>query len=524
MRVEDFLVEVRDPAFARIGQITEQDLVGAVFVVRFNNVGSWSITLPYGHPLGELLRLPGYGIVLTGPNDNTILSGPTLSAKLTQSQDNTEGNWEIEGVSDDVILAERLAYPTPTTADVTAQTVGFDVRSGAAETVIKAYINANIGSSAPIARQISTLTVEADGARGTTVNASARFDTLQDLIYNLAQVSGLGYVVSQSLSNLVFSVFEPVNRSATIRMDVQNRRLSSSIYKYATAKVTRAIVGGRGEAENRLFVERTNANSLAAELSWGRRIEVFKDARRSEDTDELNTAGDELLTDLGKTVVEMSVVPSSDQSMVYGVDWFLGDRVTIVANDIESTAVVTEVGISIGSDGVRVGATVGTPVGIDFETKTIATQQNHENRIDNLEKATTGYGVNTSYQPSGGTNGTQPVFDPADIVGTFNRFGNMVHFEIAVDFDNITSFGTGRYYLTLPYAARVKYTLASGHLFDSSQNKAYLMVGVVAAGSNILELFYLGSSGILEDFTFNSPKALATTDSFDISGTYEIEG
>lgn len=524
MQIDDLIVEVRNSSLERIGQIRPQDLVGATFVVRFNNVGAWSITLPYNHPLGELLRLPGYGIILTGPSGEAILSGPTLSATLTQTQNNIEGNWEIEGVSDGVVLAERLAYPTPITADVAAQSAGFDIRSGAAETVIKEYIDANIGPSAPAARKISTLTIEADGVRGSTVNASARFDTLQDLSYNLAQIGGIGYILNQSGSNLAFSVFVPTDRSDLIRMDVQNRKLSSSVYSYGTARVTRAIVGGRGEAEHRVFVERSNSDSLAAEALWGRRIEVFKDARRSEDTNELNTAGDELLADLGKTVVEMSVIPSSDQSMVYGVDWFLGDRVTIVANDIESTAVVTEVGINIGADGVRVGATVGTPVGVDFETRTIAVQQNHENRIDNLEKATTGYGVNTSYQPSGGTNGTQPVFDPNDIVGTFNRFGNMVHFEIAVDFDNITDFGTGRYYLTLPYAARVKYTFASGHLFDSSQSKAYLMVGVVQAGSDVLELFYLGSSGILEDFTHNSPKALAITDYFDISGTFEIEG
>lgn len=523
MRVEDLVLEVRNPSLERIGQITPKDLVGATFVIRFNNVGAWSIRLPYGHALGEQLRQPGYGLVLTGPNSQTLISGPTLSASLTQTQDNIEGDWEIRGVSDDVFLAERLAYPTPSTADVTAQTSGYDIRTGVAETVIKEYVDVNMGPTAPSERRISNLTIEADQGRGETVYANARFDTIQDLVYDLAQVGGLGYVITQSGANLEFSIFEPVDRSDLVRMDIQNRKLSSSVYSYGTAQVTRAIVGGKGEVEHRQFVERTTADSLAAESTWGRRVEVFKDARQAESTNELNTAGDELLVDLGKTIVEMSVNPSSDQTMVYGTDWGLGDRVTIVANDVETTAVVTEVGISIGSDGVRVGATVGTPVGVEFEAQMVSKQQNHESRLSQLEKSATGYGINVAYQPSGGSNGTQPVFDPSDIVGTFNRFGNMVHFEIAVDFDNITSFGTGRYYLTLPYPARVKYTLASGHLFDSSQSKAYLMVGVVQAGSDVLELFYLGPSGILEDFTFNSPKALATTDSFDISGTYEIE-
>ena len=271
MQIDDLIVEVRNSSLERIGQIRPQDLVGATFVVRFNNVGAWSITLPYNHPLGELLRLPGYGIILTGPSGEAILSGPTLSATLTQTQNNIEGNWEIEGVSDGVVLAERLAYPTPITADVAAQSAGFDIRSGAAETVIKEYIDANIGPSAPAARKISTLTIEADGVRGSTVNASARFDTLQDLSYNLAQIGGIGYILNQSGSNLAFSVFVPTDRSDLIRMDVQNRKLSSSVYSYGTARVTRAIVGGRGEAEHRVFVERSNSDSLAAEALWGRR-------------------------------------------------------------------------------------------------------------------------------------------------------------------------------------------------------------------------------------------------------------
>jgi hypothetical protein len=527
MRVEDLIVEVRDSSLNRIGQIQPQDLVGATFVVRFNNVGSWSITLPHGHPLGELLRLPGYGILLTGPNGERIISGPTLSAKLTQTQNNTDGTWEIVGASDDIILAERLAYPTPSTADVTAQTSGYDIRTGPAETVIKEYVDVNIGPSAVTARKISNLLIETDEARGSTVFASARFKTLQELIYDLAQVGGIGYAITQTNGNLEFAVYEPVDRSDTIRMDIQNRILSSAVYSYGTAKVTRAIVAGRGEAENRVFVERSNADSLAAETLWGRRIEVFKDRRDSEETNQLNTAGDELLADLGKTIVEMSVTPADDQTMVYLTDWGLGDRVTVVANDIESSAVVTEVGIQIAEDGVRIGATVGTPVGIEFEAKLLAKQQDHEARIGNLEQNTTGYGINTAYQPEGGTDGTQPTFSGPAITGTFNRFGNMVHFSIAVDFDNITSFGTGQYYLTLPYPARVAYMFRDGCLHDDSETREYHISGHVNENDDVLRLFTTDISGqALYDFPFaqGSPITLTTADNFHIAGTYEIEG
>ena len=92
------------------------------------------------------------------------------------------------------------------------------------------------------------------------------------------------------------------------------------------------------------------------------------------------------LADQGKTIVEMSVTPSDDLNMRFGVDWYLGDKVTVVINDLEASAVVTEVGISIQADGVRLAATVGTPVGIDYESRVLAKTATLSQRLSNLER------------------------------------------------------------------------------------------------------------------------------------------
>ncbi len=527
MRVEDLLVEVRDPNLDRIGQIRPQDLVGATFVVRFNNVGAWSLTLPHNHPLGEYLRQPNYGIVLTGPDGTTILSGPTLSARLSQTQDNIQGNWEITGASDDIILAEHLAYPKPSTADVTAQTDDYDDRSGEAEFVIKSYIEANMGALAPSVRQVPSLVVAPNQGRGEVVSAAARFDNLQELIYQLAQVGGIGYQITQVADELLFEVFEPQDRTSTVRMDIENRKLSSAVLSYGTPTVTRAIVGGKGEAKNRTFIERTSAESLQAESQWGRRVETFVDARSANNLAELNTAGDELLVERGKTITEMSVTPSDDVNMVYGVDWFVGDRVTVVNNNIETAAVVTEIGIRIDSDGVRLGATVGTPVGIEFEAKLLAKTNQIDSRVSNLERSTTGYGISTQYIPGGGTNGTQPVFDPGQaFTASFTRFGNLVHFSIRVNFTSITNFGTGQYYLTLPYPSKNSYQFREGCLHDVSTSTQFNMGGHVLAGQSTIWLSSSDkvASGVQDiPFTSTFPVTLSTADTFHISGTYEIE-
>lgn len=526
MRVDELIIEVRDSTLTRIGQFRPRDLVGATFVLRYNNTGLWQMRLPYGHPLGEQLRLPGYGIVVTGPDDTYIFSGPTTGAVLEQSSDNLQGDWSISGASDDVVFLERLAYPTPNTDDVTAQVVAFDSRQGYAETVLKQYVNVNIGPSAPVARQVPNLTIEEDSFRGELVQAEARFDQMQTLLYDLAQTGGLGYRIQQVNNYLEFQVYEPVDRTATVRMDMENQKLSKTEYSYANAKLTRTIVGGQGEAEWRRFVEVTTLDSEEAEATWGRRIEQFTDDRSSRDTAVLTEAGLKVLVDAGKTIINTSVTPSDDINMRFGIDWFLGDKVAVVINDITASAVVTEIGITIQSDGVRIGATVGTPISQDFESKIIAKQQDSVDRISQLERNVTGYGISIDYSPSFGTDGTQPTWTGSPFSGSFNRFGGMVHFSIQMDFSGLLSFGTGQYYLTLPYASRDEIKLATGCLHDESTGREYQIRAGVLAGSDVLKLWTTALDGQKvydSPFSYNDPITLATTNSFHIAGTYEIE-
>jgi hypothetical protein len=223
----------------------------------------------------------------------------------------------------------------------------------------------------------------------------------------------------------------------------------------------------------------------------------------------------------------MSVTPSDDINMRFGVDWYLGDKVTIVVQEIEAQAVVTEIGLAIAEDGVRIGATVGAPIGITYEAKLLAKTADVNKRVGNLERTITGYGINTPYQPSGGTSGTQPTWTGNPITGSFNRFGNMVHFNIFVDFDTITSFGTGRYFLTLPYPSLHEIKFADGCLHDPSTGREYQMRGSVLADSDVLQLSTTGISGQTvfdADFTSTAPVTLTTEDYFHIAGTYEIEG
>ena len=63
--------------------------------------------------------------------------------------------------------------------------------------------------------------------------------------------------------------------------------------------------------------------------------------------------------------------------------------------------------------------------------------------------------VNDFVVAGGVVSGTQPTFNGAPLfTGSYSRIGDLVHFQIQVDFDNITSFGNGQYYVNLPFPAR----------------------------------------------------------------------
>jgi hypothetical protein len=129
--------------------------------------------------------------------------------------------------------------------------------------------------------------------------------------------------------------------------------------------------------------------------------------------------------------------------------------------------------------------------------------------------------VDTTYFAQAGTNGVQPTFNGQPLfTSSYVQTGDLVYFHVNVDMSNITSFGTGQYYITLPFNAKYDTIVSSGHLHDSSANDDYQLSGEVEAGSNVMWLYYIATNSQLAAFDYNSPKALDLNDFFHISGTY----
>lgn len=366
MDLRDISVEIRNKTLTRVGQIRAEDLN---FEIRpfFNDVGDWTLTLPAEHPMVPALRVPGSGIVVTARD--AVYSGPTQSFTRKTTSSDPVGEFVFTGLLDDKILRERVALPAVHVGDPGVGTPdalppflrSHDVRRGPCETVMHGYVNYNIGPGAASAgRRHAALDLGPDLGRGKFITKSARFDTLSELLADIAAIGGLGFRVYQVGNRLEFNTYATANKTATVRLDVDNGTLASDEVSLQAPTATHVIVAGQGELEDRQLMEVSTPESRASVTQWGYRIERFLDQRHTDDLTELKDGGLEVLEKEGSQVLQVKAVPSDDGTMEFGREWFLGDRVTIVVEDQEYSDVVSGAVIKVNSNGVMVGVMIGS--------------------------------------------------------------------------------------------------------------------------------------------------------------------
>jgi hypothetical protein len=403
VNVEDIVVEVRDKTLTRVGVIRPQDL-NITASDQHNNVGDWSLSLGPEHPLTDALTAPGAGIIVSDTND-VMFSGPVTTVEWTASGEDPNGTVTISGVTDTVILADMLAYPDPAHADSTAQTQPRDERTGIVEDLMYAFVNANIGPSAPSPRKRTNLTLGTNGHRGPTTTKSVRFDKLGEVLKDLGATGGLGFRIVQRGTSLVFETYAMRDQSPFVRFDILNRTLASHKVTKAPPGVTRVIVAGTSgsgdTAADAVFYEGTNAAATAAETAWGRRIETVVNQSQTDDPAEYSQAANEALAKSGFSQVAAEAVASDDLAMVYGVDWRLGDTVAVIADGAENKSVVTGYAFKASAEGTLLGAVLGDPGVLDGSTQLVNTVKDLGSRVSYLETSTDSDSGWKSFTPNG---------------------------------------------------------------------------------------------------------------------------
>lgn len=400
MRASEIIVEVVHPTEGRIGQIP---LTTSDYELQplFNATGTWKVRLPSDEPMADVLRLPGSALMATHQEYGLILSGPMTKITESTTPEDPHGTVEFEGVCDNILLKDRVAYPEPSNVNPTTQTLSHDVRTGPVEQLLHDYVMANCGPFAPAERAIpnlSSLVREDDlslvapwpatGARGEVITKRLRFPKLGEALGEMAALAGLGFTVSRGPNGLDrrFITYAVRDLRGLIRFDAENRNVSGQKVTVSAPTATRVIVAGQGEMVDRKFLSVDSPESIASEGEWNRRIEQFMDQRNTNEDDELNNAGKDEIEKGGTTIVGVQIVPTEDSPMTFMRDWRVGDMVATTVHGQQVDAMVTGAVIRADSNGFRVGALLGDPTGFSYQTYVQRSLTQVERRISNLER------------------------------------------------------------------------------------------------------------------------------------------
>lgn len=365
----------RDRALRRTGQV--EDFRSLQMPLRFNRTSTWLLELDATSPAVPLLGSTD-GLVVER-DGVTLLSGPVVSINRESSDRDTV---LVQGVDDTVWLERRLALPVPGGPPYTA--VAYDDKSGPVETVLRYFVDRNLGPSATAARRLPYLTLPADQGRGGTVRGRGRFHPMLDLFQPLALAGGdLGFKIVQVGASLEFQVYVPADRTATAVFSRELGNLAGFSYSQSTPPADYVYVGGQGEGTARVIVE----GGTQGDIDTFGRIEQFRDRRDAEDTATLNQTLVEALAE-NKVPTALSISPIDTAAVSFGVEYGLGDRVTVVVDGEPIQDVVREVVLTFTPDrGEQITPVVGSPAASSPSVLNLFSRQDRlDRRISNQER------------------------------------------------------------------------------------------------------------------------------------------
>lgn len=351
----EYTLALRDASLTRVALL--DDFAGLSVVLRFNDAGTFDVTVPA--TVAGLLT-DGAGLIVER-DGAPLLSGTIDATHRTWARD--ADHLILSGVDDTGLLARRVTLPVPLAAPVAAGTTYSasvaDVRTGVAETVMRGYVDANAGPGARSDRVVAGLRLAADLGRGESGTWRARFAPLDDKLREVALGGGgLGFRVVQATdANAVeFQVYVTADKTASAVFSPEYGNLSGYDYRQSAPKATYIYVLGQGEGTARTIVE---GGDSAARVRWGQREDAI-DARGTPTTDELRLR---LAKELGEKAADaaLTVKPVDLAGLAFGVDYGLGDRVTVMVDGVAVSEVVREVKITLDEQGETVQPALLTP-------------------------------------------------------------------------------------------------------------------------------------------------------------------
>ena len=278
--------------------------------------------------------------------DNIVWFGDTKagiveSVSLDKTSDGHK-RLQVTGHTAEIYLDRRTVYPT-------------FIGSGYAGKVICDLVSDNLVQPDDQDRCIETVDLVYPSSNlGPSISYQQTGGNLLDEVSALCQANSLDFHLrfDPDTPQFVFEVFAVTNRSSSQQV-VTPVKISSSLDDilssnyFSSVEVWKncAYIAGEGEGSERKYATLKTVSGVS---SYQRR-ELFVDARdiQSEDGESiipdadyikmLLQRGSEKLTKYNKTQEFQATIRNNPRSYVYGVDFFLGDTVTVIDEDLGVT-------------------------------------------------------------------------------------------------------------------------------------------------------------------------------------------
>lgn len=358
--VQPFRVTVYDKAFGFKGWVGSPG--NLTVTLRWNGIGTASLTVASSHARVIDLIAPGARVVIehdvawdeadddgnpVPSNWKHVLSGPVVS--YTSQGPAAQSSITFTIADDWRILRNVLGWPVPTSAIGSQSGSEYDTRTGAAETVAKAFITVNV-----VTRLGMPVTVEATHGWGSSITVAMRMDPLADKLFPAVEQAGVGLTVRQSGSGLRVEARQPTTRAQVLTEE------SAAVTSWALATTspdaTRTVVGGQGDGTARAFRLVTDSTT---ETAWGDKIEGFQDATDADTSALLDARGAQANTEnAAKSGLSVELADTPGLRLLR--DFQMGDVLTLAVGGVTVTDTLREATLSWSPDGgVAVKPTVG---------------------------------------------------------------------------------------------------------------------------------------------------------------------
>jgi hypothetical protein len=269
------------------------------------------------------MMMPGSGIIVCR-DDVVIMSGP--SNVRDYKVDISNNLITLSGYDDNIWLKRRNVSPIPADTSPPYSTQEFDTHTGVGSTILRQYVNLNLGPGAVTARKLAGLSLGTDPVVGASVTGNGRWDNLLTFLQTLAITAGVWFrIIQTGVSALQFQVYSPIDRTDTVKFSIDLGNLTAFEYSSTAPTGNYFFVGGDGDGTARAINEFSDSTSVA---EWGRVEGDFVNSSGSSGSAQMSQDGSAALAS-GTEQTSLSITPTDTPQCLYGVHYALGDTVTI---------------------------------------------------------------------------------------------------------------------------------------------------------------------------------------------------